>query len=35
MEEKKRKYVLYKADDGRPDREKTCAFFLSDKGCNK
>lgn len=30
---KKRKYLLYRADDGRPDALKACAFFLSAAGC--
>lgn len=30
---KKRKYVLFKADDGRPDHMKPCAFFASADGC--
>lgn len=33
MEEKKRKYLLFKKDDGRPDYLKPCAFFASDVGC--
>lgn len=30
---KKRKYLLYSKDDGRPDSEKPCAFFNSPEGC--
>lgn len=30
---KKRKYTLFKADDGRPDHLKPCAFFASAEGC--
>lgn len=33
MDSKKRKYVLFKADDGRPDHLKPCAFFISAEGC--
>jgi hypothetical protein len=29
----KRKYLLFKADDGRPDHLKPCAFFFSPAGC--
>lgn len=33
MADKKRKYLLFKKDDGRPDHLKPCAFFASDAGC--
>lgn len=32
-ESKKRKYVLFKKDDGRADAQKPCAFFASAAGC--
>jgi hypothetical protein len=31
--DKKRKYLLFKKDDGRPDHLKPCAFFASADGC--
>jgi hypothetical protein len=31
--DKKRKYLLFKKDDGRPDHLKPCAFFNSPAGC--
>lgn len=31
--DKKRKYLLFKKDDGRPDHLKPCAFFASPEGC--
>lgn len=31
--DKKRKYLLFKKDDGRPDHLKPCAFFVSAEGC--
>jgi hypothetical protein len=31
--DKKRKYLLFKKDDGRPDGLKPCAFFASEAGC--
>jgi hypothetical protein len=31
--DKKRKYLLFKKDDGRPDSMKPCAFFASSDGC--
>lgn len=31
--EKKRKYLLFSKDDGRPDHLKPCAFFVSEAGC--
>jgi hypothetical protein len=31
--DKKRKYLLFKKDDGRPDSLKPCAFFVSEAGC--
>ena len=33
MADKKRKYVLFNKNDGRPDSVKPCAFFLSSAGC--
>jgi hypothetical protein len=33
IKQNKRKYVLYSADDGRPDSLKQCAFFSSPAGC--
>jgi hypothetical protein len=33
MEAKKRKYVLFNKDDGRPDAQKPCAFFITPQGC--
>jgi hypothetical protein len=32
-DDKKRKYLLFSKDDGRPDALKPCAFFLSAAGC--
>jgi hypothetical protein len=31
--DKKRKYLLFSGDDGRPSSEKPCAFFASPEGC--
>ncbi len=33
VDNKKRKYLLFKKDDGRPDHLKPCAFFASADGC--
>lgn len=33
QENTKRKYLLFKANDGRPDTSKPCAFFLAVEGC--
>eukprot|EP01039_Chlorochromonas_danica_P010385 gene10385-11502_t len=31
--DKKKKYLLYSSNDGRPSSMKPCAFFASDEGC--